>query len=549
MTTLHKWAERQPDKPALIQIDTGAVVTFGELDRRARRAALWLVSLGLRAGDGIALLVENHPRLIELAWAARRAGLYYTAINTHLAPQEAAYVLRDCGARLLVASAATLPLARAVCASGAMDACEPPAGPAYVLLDAEADGFAGYDAELARVGDDGSALPERPLGRDMLYSSGTTGHPKGIRRPLTPFAQRDLPDLEVAAWRRAFRFDEHAVYLSTAPFYHAAPLRYIMRTLEAGGSCVAMGKFDPERALAAIEHYRVTHSQWVPTMFVRLLNLPEAARVRHDLSSMRIAIHAAAPCPVHVKQAMFGWWGDIIHEYYAGSEGIGSTAIGPSEWHARPGSVGRAMAGVIHIVDDDGKELPPNEVGTIYFSGVAAFAYHNDPEKTRQAYNAQGWATYGDLGYVDGEGYLFLSDRRADLILSGGVNVYPQEVESALLQHPAVADAAVIGVPDEEFGEVGKAVVQLRDPGRAGADMAHELIAFCRARLGRLKLPRSVVFDGPLPRLETGKLLRRALKERYRGDPQAGYAVPAPVASSQFATAPAHDPRHQDPRH
>ncbi|CAG2158098.1 AMP-binding protein [Cupriavidus numazuensis] len=522
MTTLHDWATQHPQKPALIQTETGHTISYGELDARAARAAQWLVSRGLEAGDGIALLVENHPGLIELASGARRAGLYYTAINTHLAPAEAAYVLADCGAKLLVVSPAMLPLVDAIRAADAHARTLP----VFVLAGAAQlpEGFGDYEGAIAAFSAN-AALPQRPLGRDMLYSSGTTGHPKGIRRPLVPYEDRDKPDVEVQAWRRAFGFDQHTVYLSTAPFYHAAPLRYILRTLDVGGTCVVMAKYDAEAALAAIERYRVTHSQWVPTMFVRLLKLPDETRRRYELSSMKIAIHAAAPCPVHIKQAMLDWWGDVLYEYYAGSEGAGSTAIGPLEWRKYPGSVGRASAGVIHIVGEDGAELPPNEVGLVYFSGVATFAYHNDPEKTRSAYNDKGWATYGDLGYINEEGYLFLSDRRADLILSGGVNVYPQEIESVLMEHPAVADVAVIGVPDAEFGEVPKAVVQLRDGMPARPELAQEIVDFCQGKLGRLKLPRTIVFDERLPRTPTGKLLRRELKDRHRAQPASGHAV------------------------
>ncbi|ABF12017.1 long-chain acyl-CoA synthetase [Cupriavidus metallidurans] len=522
MTTLHDWATVAPQKPALIQAESGHVITYGELDARAIRAAQWLVSRGLEAGDCIAVLVENHPGLIEIASAARRVGLYYTAVNTHLSPAEAAYVLKDCGAKLLIASPAMLPLVEAVRAADAhaLDL------PVFVLAGASnlPPGFEAYEAAISAFAPD-ATLPPRPVGRDMLYSSGTTGHPKGIRRPLTPYEDRDKPELEIIAWRRAFGFDENTVYLSTAPFYHAAPLRYIMRTLDVGGTCVAMSKYDAEGALAAVERYRVTHSQWVPTMFVRLLGLPDEARRRYDLSSMKVAIHAAAPCPVHVKQAMLDWWGDILYEYYAGSEGAGTTSIGPLEWRKYPGSVGRASAGVIHIVDNAGNELPPNEVGMIYFSGVATFSYHNAPEKTRSAYNDKGWATYGDLGYVNEEGYLFLSDRRADLILSGGVNVYPQEIESVLMQHPSVADVAVIGVPDPELGEVPKAVIELRDGKAATPDLAQDIVDYCQGRLGRLKLPRTVVFDERLPRTPTGKLLRRELKDRHREQPHSGHAV------------------------
>jgi len=518
MSAVQRWARRHPSKAALIMADSGSVLSYAELDRRADRAARWLVSRGLQAGDCVAILLDNNPHMLEIAWAARRAGLYYAPINNHLAPPEAAFILKDCGARVLIASGATLPLARAMKEdAGAREV-------AAVLLDAQAPGFTRYDDELARV-DDGAVLPQRPLGRDMLYSSGTTGRPKSIRRPLVLHAERDCPDRDFETWRQQFGFDENTVYLSTAPFYHAAPLRYLMRTFMCGGTCVAMGRFDPERALAAIEQYRVTHSQWVPTMLSRLLQLPPQTRQRYDISSMRVAIHAAAPCPPHVKEAMLDWWGDILYEYYGGSEGIGVTCIGPREWRAHKGSVGQAKLGVIHIVDDEGNALPPHQIGTIYFSGAAGFEYHNDPEKTLQAYNAQGWATYGDVGYVDEEGYLYLSDRRADLVLCGGVNLYPMEIENVLLAHPAVADAGVIGVPDADMGEVPLAIVHLHEPQAADAAMVRQLITHCRENLGRLKLPRRVVFEGPLPRLHTGKLLRRALKERFRDQPQAGFAT------------------------
>jgi len=420
---------------------------------------------------------------------------------------------------LLVASNATMPLARAM----RDDAVARPL--ACVLLDAREPGFANYDDELARV-DSAVALPERPLGRDMLYSSGTTGRPKGIRRPLVSYADRDRPDRDLETWREQFGFDDKTVYLSTAPFYHAAPLRYMMRTLACGGTCVALGRFDPERALATIAKYRVTHSQWVPTMLTRLLRLPKEARDRYDMSSMRVAIHAAAPCPPLVKQAMLDWWGDILYEYYGGSEGIGLTVIGAQEWRKHPGSVGKAKLGVIHIVNEQGHEVSPHEIGTIYFSGAANFEYHKDPEKTRQAYNEHGWATYGDIGHVDEDGYLYISDRRADLILSGGANVYPMEIENVLLEHPAVADAAVIGIPDADMGEVPLAIVHLHEPQAAGAVLARELVMHCRSKLGSLKLPRRVIFEAPLPRLHTGKLLRRELKERLRDQLDVGFAVP-----------------------
>ncbi|MEO6321569.1 MAG: AMP-binding protein [Polaromonas sp.] len=515
MTDFQAWAPRQPTKPAVIEAETGRVVTVGELDQQVQNASQWLVSLGLQAGDGIALLMENRSEMIALAMAARRAGLYYTAVSTHLTPPEIEHVLKDSEAKAVFVSSATVML---------LQGSETDPSLMRFSVDDKCEGFTPFRAALAGFRPVGM-LPERPVGRDMLYSSGTTGRPKGIRRPMVAHADRDKPDLEFDGWKRAYGFDEHAVYLSTAPLYHAAPLRYVVRTLDVGGCCVLMSKFDAEAALALIEKYQVTHSQWVPTMFVRLLKLSQEVRDQYDINSMQVAIHAAAPCPIHVKQAMLDWWGDVIFEYYAGSEGVGSTVITPQEWRAHPGSVGRPMAGKLHIVGEDGQDLPPGEVGKIYFSGVATFVYHNDVEKTKEAYNEHGWATYGDIGYVDEDGFLYLSDRRADLILSGGVNVYPQEIENVLSQHAAVDDVAVVGVPDDDFGEVPKAIVRLRPPHQPGVELADELLNFCADRLSRLKWPRSLVFEESLPRLETGKLLRRVLKERFRETPNAGYSL------------------------
>lgn len=516
MTVFETWAARQPDAPALMAADTGEVLSFGALNQQVQAAAQGLVSLGLEAGDGIALLMENRFALIVLGLAARQAGLYFTPISTHLALPEVAHILKDSGARAVFVSAACAPLLPAPADRQGLRCFAVDAGVAGPLADC-ADWPPTSDSAAPPVDWD-----RRPLGRDLLYSSGTTGRPKGVRRALTPAAERHQLEAEVQTWQAMYGFDAHSVYLSPAPLYHAAPLRYVLRTLEVGGRCVIMRKFEPEAALALIERYRVTHSQWVPTMFTRLLQLPAEVRQRHDLGSLRMAVHAAAPCPVPVKQAMLDWWGDVLYEYYAGSEAVGSTFITPQEWRARPGSVGRALGSQVHILDDDGQELPPGQVGRIYFSGGVRFEYLNDRDKTRDAYNAQGWATYGDIGHVDAEDYLYLSDRRADLILSGGVNVYPQEIENVLNTHPAVADVAVVGVPDADFGEVPKAVVCLR-PGHAPDQALADAIGqFCAERLARLKLPRTVVFAEQLPRLETGKLLRRVLKDQFKTQPEAG---------------------------
>ena len=508
MAQLAHWARRAPGRVAVHFPDTGAALTYGALAARAGRAARWLIGLGLRPGDGIALLLDNRPEFLELAQATRDAGLYCTPLSIHLRPPEVAHVLRDSGAKLLVVSDALADLAEELRREGAT------AGLPRYALGGGLPGHEGYEAALATYPET-APLPERPLGREFLYSSGTTGLPKGIRRPLIPFADADKPEWDMT-WRGFYGFGEGMVYLSPAPLYHAAPNRYVQRTFGEGGTAVILRKFEPEAALAAIERFRVTHSQWVPTMFVRLLALPAEARRRHDLSSHRCAIHAAAPCPPAVKRAMIEWWGPILCEYYAGSEGVGTTVIGSEEWLRRPGSVGRPTNGVrVHITDGAGRELPPGETGQIWFEGAPRFAYHNAPEKTAAAYNEKGWGTLGDLGWLDEDGYLYLSDRRADLILSGGVNLYPAEIEAALARHPAVAEAAVVGVPHPEFGEQVHAVVVPR-AGASEGGLAASLDAWCRERLAGPKRPRSWEFAAELPRSEAGKLLRRLLKERYR---------------------------------
>lgn len=511
MERVRELAVEAPTREALRFPALNEVITYAELNERADRIAHWLIGLGLQPGDGIALLFENHPALAVIAIGAERAGLYYTPISIQLKPREVAHVLKDCGARVLIVSQALSELAAALVAEGAAQ------GVAGFLCGASAalPGFASLEAALADI--DGRApLPPRPRGRDFLYSSGTTGLPKGIRKPLVPFEQRDDDDTETASWRKTFGFDADSIYLSTAPLYHAAPLRYLIRMLHTGGRAVVLQKFDAESALDALARHRVTHSQWVPTMFIRLLNLPETTRARYDVSSLRVAIHAAAPCPPHIKEQMIAWFGPVIYEYYAGSESVGLTAIGSEEWLTHRGSVGRSKYGQLHIIDDEDNELPVGEIGRVFFEGGPVFEYHNDPVKTRSVYNRHGWATYGDIGHVDAEGYLYLSDRRADLIISGGVNVYPQEIENVLAEHPAVADAAVIGVPHPEFGETVMAIVQPRERDSASPQLAEELIAFCRERLSHIKVPRAVDFEEALPRHDNGKLLRRILKERYR---------------------------------
>ena len=495
------------DKPAVVMAGSGETVTWGQLDAGSNRLAQFWRAQGLCPGDHVALLMENHPRFFEVAWAAVRSGLYVTAINSHLTAPEVGYILDDCEARSLVTTAAKVDIA----AAALLDA---PRVETRLLIDATATGFDDYAAAVG-------AQPQTPvedetLGAAMLYSSGTTGRPKGIFRPLT--GQHPHEEAGVAlAVRYLYGGHEDMRYLSPAPLYHAAPMGFTMGTHGLGGTVYVMERFDPADAIDNIERFRITHSQWVPTMFGRMLKLPEAQRTNRDLSSHVCAIHAAAPCPVPVKKAMIEWWGPILREYYAGTEGNGATGITSEEWLAHPGSVGQPTGAVIHILDDDGHELPSGQSGAIWFESPTAtsYEYFNDAEKTAGSRNTSGWSTLGDVGYLDDEGYLYLTDRKAYMIIVGGANVYPQETENVLSMHPKIADVAVFGVPDDDMGEAVKAVVQPM-PGVVGdATLAAELIAYCKQQLATIKCPKSVDFLDELPRLPTGKLYKRLLRDKY----------------------------------
>lgn len=485
----------------MVDARTGASTSYAELDRRSRQLAAALDAQGLTVGHCLAVVLPNSPRYLEVAWAAQRAGLYYVPVNWHLTASEGAYMAADAGAEAVIGSPGLEDLARAVAAE-----LVPPA--LCLAAGGEMEGFVDLDQAMASADPDASAEVE---GYVMFYSSGTTGRPKGIRRPITgvPFGRPGMLDRLLGA---AYGVDHDTIYLCPAPLYHAAPLGWSMAVERLGGTVVVMERFDPVECLATIERYRVTHVQMVPTMFVRLLKLDPAVRDRYDLSSLRCVVHAAAPCPVEVKRQVMKWWGPIVHEYYAGSEGNGFCAVGPEEWLAHPGTVGRPLYGELHILDDDGDELPPGAVGTVYFGGTAPFEYHNDPDKTRQAFDSRGWSTLGDMGSVDDEGYLYLSDRRTNLIITGGVNVYPREVEDVLTMHLEVADVAVVGEPDEEMGQRVVAVVEPMHPERAGAELGAELQALCRANLAGFKCPREVRFVDHLPRLPTGKLAKHRLR-------------------------------------
>jgi long-chain acyl-CoA synthetase len=484
---------------------SGHEITYGELDAQSNQGAQLFRSLGLGPGSHIALIMENRLELMAICWAAQRSGLYYTTISCYLTRDEVAYIVGDCGARAVITSAKY-----AEVLAGLGDAAD---APMFYTVDSPRPGFRSWHDALA-------AQPTTPIadevaGQDMLYSSGTTGRPKGIKREAEAQPiDRPNPFLRLLCATMC-GMNEHSVYLSPAPLYHAAPLRFNMMAISLGGTSVIMESFDAETFLRLVETHRVTQAQLVPTMFVRMLKLPDEVRRRYDLGSLEGAIHAAAPCPVDVKAQMIDWWGPILIEYYAGSEGNGATVCNSQQWLAHRGSVGRAVIGKIKILGEDDAELPVGQIGTVYFADALPFSYHNDPDKTRRAHNARGWSTLGDVGYLDSDGYLYLTDRKSYMIISGGVNIYPQETEDVLIGHAAVADVAVFGVPDEEMGEQVKAVVQLHDLSCAGPALEAQLIGYCRERLSPLKCPRSIDFEAELPRTPTGKLMKRLLRERY----------------------------------
>ncbi len=493
------------DRLAFQICESGESVTFGQLDLRANQVAQVLRRCGVARGAHVALLLKNQRCFLEASFGADRAGVYYTTISTRLMADEIAYIVRDCGARVLVVAAGLDELVHQL---------RPllPADLRCFMVGPPAPGFESWESTVDAAED--SPIADPAQGQDMLYSSGTTGRPKGVKWPL-PQAAAGARTMLVDLLAPLFGYGRDCRYLSPAPLYHAAPLRHCMTVIKLGGSVFVMEHFDAERSLHWIAQHRITHSQWVPTMFVRLLKLPDGVRQRHDMSSMQVAVHAAAPCPVEVKRRMLDWWGPIIYEYYAGTENNGFCSITPQEWPKHPGSVGRASQGVLHICDEEGKELPAGETGLVYFSDGPVFEYHNDPDRTAQTRNAKGWSTLGDIGRIDEDGYLYLVDRRAFMIISGGVNIYPQEAESVLIGHAKVADVAVIGVPSEDLGEAVKAVVQLLDPSDAGPALEAELLAYCKQHLASFKCPRSIDFDAALPRHPTGKLYKQLVRRRY----------------------------------
>jgi long-chain acyl-CoA synthetase len=501
-------AQTQPDKPAVIQPSTGEILSYRELNERSNRLAHLLFDRGLRPGDHVALFLENHLVYFETVWACLRSGLYFTPINRHLSASEAAYIVDNCDAKVLIAS-------NNLEQSAALGELSPRCT-VKLSVGGTAEGFENYAAAVADKPCDNIA--EERLGTMMLYSSGTTGKPKGILKPLLDQSpENGSPSVQFLA--DMFAFDTATVYLSTAPLYHGAPIGYSNAAIQSGGTVIMMEKFNEELALQLIEQYRVTHSQWVPAMFIRLLKLPEEVRTRYDLSSMRCAFHAAAPCPVDVKGKMIEWWGPVIEEYYSSTEAAGMAYISSEEWLKHPGSVGRARGKPFHICDEDGNEQAAGKSGLIYGEVPTgpSFVYHKDPEKTRSAIHPKNpdWVTVGDIGYLDEEGYLYLTDRKSFMIISGGVNIYPQQIEDALALYPKLDDVAVIGVPNEDLGEEVKAVIQLAPGIEASEQLADEIKDFVREKLGKQLVPRSIDFVDELPRVPTGKLNKKELRDKY----------------------------------
>ncbi len=500
-------AAQNPDKPAVIVAGTDRFTTYRELEDRSAALASALRARGVVKGDVVALLSDNAAECFEVYWACMRSGLYITPVNRYLSAEEVTYIVNDSGAKALVVSAALATVAAEI--RGQVQA------ETAVVFGGDVEGYESYAEVLATAG---PPLADRPRGSDMMYSSGTTGRPKGVKQSMLPIQVDEPGDPITGLLAGLFKAGPDAVYLQPAPIYHAAPLKWSGAIQALGGTVVMMQKYDAEQALALIDQYKVTAAQFVPTMFVRMLQLPEDVRNKYELSSLRLAVHAAAPCPPDVKQAMIDWWGPVVFEYYGATEQNGITFISSPEWLQKRGSVGRAMIGVAHICDQAGNELPPGEIGTVYFEReTRPFEYHNDPAKTAESTHPkhETWTAVGDLGYLDEDGYLFLTDRKSFMIISGGVNIYPAEIEAVLTLHPKIYDVAVIGVPDAEMGQAVTAVVQLKDPTDASDELAKEIIEYTRERIAHFKAPRSVDFTDEIPRLPTGKLLKREIEKRY----------------------------------
>src|SRR5438552_10690205 len=505
-----KHAYHRPLQPAFIMASSGEAVTYRELDARSNRLAHLFRNRGLKRLDHYSIFVENNSRYFEACGAGERSGLYYTCVNSYLPADELAYILTNSQSRILITSRAKLDVARE-----ALKEC--PKVELCIVADGEGESDRIVGLRQATSGLPKTPISDESIGTAMLYSSGTTGRPKGILRPLPdqpPSKRLPLFDFLEKLWQ----YREGMIYLSPAPLYHSAPQAAVNLTIGIGGTVVIMEHFDPEQYLQLVQKWGITHTQLVPTMFSRMLKLPEEVRKRYDLSSLEIAIHAAAPCPALVKDDMIKWWGPIIHDYYGATEGLGFTACDSPQWLAHRGTVGKVLLGELHVLDESMKPCPKGTPGTLWFKNASEFSYFNDAAKTKEARTADGsMSTVGDVGYVDSDGYLYLTDRATFMIISGGVNIYPQECENLLITHPKIADAAVFGVPNADLGEEVKAVVQPMPGILPGPELEAELIGFCRANLAHMKCPKSVDFEEQLPRLPTGKLYKRVLRDRYWG--------------------------------
>jgi long-chain acyl-CoA synthetase len=502
--TLTWWAEEIADNPAIVS-DHGSR-TFAELEARTNQLIRALRSRGLSDGDSVALICTNRPEFAETVAACARAGFRLTPINTHLTAEEAGYIVDDCEAKALLADSRLREMAL-----GALDAA-----PAVKVRLAIGDEINGFDSYTDALDAESSVVIEDPApGTQMLYTSGTTGRPKGVHRPPATGESRTSTDATAV---NLLGYQPGDMHLCTGPLYHAAPLAFsLSMPIAFGAGVVLMDGWDAEEALRLIERHRVTHTHMVPTMFHRLLTLPDDARSRHDVASLRSVLHGAAPCPVEEKKALIDWLGPIVTEYYAATEGLGSF-VDSNTWLTRPGTVGKPfIPDQVRIGDDDGNALAAGEVGLVYLKAPATgrFEYYKDGDKTSGSYRGD-YFTLGDMGYMDADGFLFLTDRTANLIISGGVNIYPAEVDAVLLQHPAVGDAATIGVPNDEWGEEVKAVVELQPGAEPTTDLSEELIAFCRERLAHYKCPRTIDFVEALPRQDNGKIYKRLLRDHYR---------------------------------
>jgi long-chain acyl-CoA synthetase len=507
MELVHR-IEPEPDQPAIVMAGSGETLTFGRLRAQANRLAHLLRAAGLRRGDHFAIFMENHPRYFECGTAGARSRLYFTNVNCFLTAAEVAYILNNSESQVLITSQS-----RRAVALEALREC--PKVRLCLVVDgpSESDAVRNLDEAVAALPE--TAIPDESSGWAMFYSSGTTGQPKGVLRPLSDLPPDTLPPLG-AAIAKMWRILPGQICLIPAPLYHSAPWSAASLTLFFNGTAIVMERFDPEEALRAIETHRVSYAQFVPTMFSRMLKLPPEVRQRCDLSSLRYVMHGAAPCPAPVKQAMIDWFGPIIHEYYGATEGLGFTMCDSQQWLSHKGTIGKALFGEPHVLDEQMNELPAGTIGKLWFKTASPFSYFNDTRKTAKANSPDGtMSTVGDIGYIDDEGFIYLTDRASFMIISGGVNIYPQECENLLVTHPKVQDAAVFGVPNEDLGEEVKAVVQLMPGVAPGGEVEAELIAFCREHLAHMKCPCSIDFEAEFPRLPTGKLYKTALRDRY----------------------------------